>query len=489
MLADQFRIRDSDVNNDRSGRQMPRLGYAAFEVGLNNQKMALLGLLDRARQAGAAVVLPQLALFNPGLGVHGQAPLDSLFPVEPLYRFASAYGITIHDSAPVDSISSFDCFTHGSKLIAAAGLKGLVALDEFTGQFFRVLRPHLHASPLLHRLKQVVFHEKQVSLVVQLRIEKDWAAYTERTLNAILSPQEDYKPGFHEIFDKIAASLPDQKNIYVVCDESDLPVGKDEIRHAVKERFGITLTWKSDILSEGDLNTLSLLEQSVIDFEMAVAARGFVGMSRSTFANMACFESFCRQGAVPRHHFIYNLPGARLGRRADSGAALAPNAACDLLLARRPLAPPHHADITLPMKLLAHISSFGDFTTLSGKIGGAFSGSLCCGVRGDGGRRLIEGLSVSSQVPDLGLAYRVMSQSGTWTDWQHDGAYAGTRGLGQQVYGLSLRLTGSMSLNYTCQLIASFAGKPDLVQVSNGQDCVAEPPRPLEAMQIVFRRV
>jgi hypothetical protein len=479
-------VQDEETGRDR--QRHPMIGYSAFEVGLNNQKMALLGLFHQAREQGAAVTLPSMVSFNPALGIHRRIALDRIFPVEVLHRFARAYGITLLDAAPVDSVGAFDCFMLGSGLVAATGAKGMAALDDFTGHFFRGLLPRLAQLPLLQQLKGEIFQARRVGVVVQLRIEKDWAAYARSSLDASLGADEDYKPGFMEIFDKIAQTMPEYRgSVYIVCDETDLPTSKDEIRAAVLARYGLSLVWKSDILGADVGSALSLLEQSVLDFEMALSAPVFVGMSRSTFANMACFEAFCRRGRPPEGHFIYNLPGARLGRRYDRGASVVPTIVCDLLQGRIPLAAPHHADRSLPMTLTAHLSNLGDVTTESCTPGGAYAGPLCCGHRGDG-LRLIEGLSLASHVPGLGLEYRVRLSDGQWSAWHAQGNFAGTRGLGQQLSGLNLRLTGPLSMSYVCHLVASFAGQPELVQVEGGQDCVAEVPRPLEAVQLIVRR-
>lgn len=463
------------------------IGYAAFEVGLNNQKMALLGLFDRARRTGHPLVLPDLALFDPGRGLHGRMALDQVFPIEPLYRFARAHAIAIADAAPVETTAAFECFVRGSELITAAGRAGMAALDGFAAQFAMALRPHLAVSPVLERLKEEVFRTRGVGLVVQLRVEKDWEAYARGTLDNVVGEGEDYKLGFLEIFDKISTTLPAVRDAYVVCDESDLPVGKEDIRAAIRERHDIGLVWKSDLLTPDEIAPLSLFEQSILDFEMAMAGPGFVGMSRSTFANMVCFETFGRRRSPTRQHFIYNRPGLRLGQRWDNGAAVLPEQVCDPLSAHLPLVPPHHADVALPIRLIAHISDHGDVMVEAGRVGGAYFGPICCGLR-QAGARLVEGIALTSKVPELRLSYRVRLADGRWSEWCAEGVYAGTRGLGQAITGVSLRLDGPLSLSYSAILVASFAGRPDLVFGTDGAECVTDEGRAVEALQIIFRR-
>ncbi|MCB8877057.1 O-fucosyltransferase family protein [Acidisoma silvae] len=489
MLPDQLQLGVPQSDESEVSAPQQALNYNAFDVGLNNQKMALLGLFHKAKELGAGVILPDLSIFNPASGIHGQTSLDSVFPVEPLYRFARAYRIPILDDRQIETISAFECFTRGGSLVGAAGAKGMVALDEFSGHFFSGLQPRLAEAPVLQYLKHEVFRKRQVKVVVQLRIEKDWTAHFERAQQSNHDFGEDNTLNFNEIFSKITKSMPDLGGVlYVVCDETNLPVSKDEIREAVLQRHGISILWKSDVLTTSDINALSLLEQSVIDFEMALEAPCFIGMSRSTFSNMAGLEKFYRRRSALQHHFIYNLRGEQLGRRYDNGSYIVPATVCDPLLARVPLAPPHYADVVFPITLIAHISTHGDFTTESALSGGAYGNPLCCGQRGDTAKRTIEGFSFTSQLADLGIEYRAQLDDGTWTEWLTQGRFAGARGLSLPLRGFSLRMTGALSLNYVCYLIASFSGKPDLVQVEEGQDCVAETSHSLEAMQIVFRR-
>lgn len=75
---------------------------------------------------------------------------------------------------------------------------------------------------------------------------------------------------------------------------------------------------------------MTALDASLIDFEIARTAEFFVGLSRSTFANLVSFERFCLAYSNKNRDFIYNLPGPTLGRRVDAGTSDDPFVACGI---------------------------------------------------------------------------------------------------------------------------------------------------------------
>jgi hypothetical protein len=470
-------------------RQPAPLGYAQFEVGLNNQKVALCGLFLKARDLGRPLVLPDLCTFDPSSGKHGRTALDRVYPIEILHRFARAYGIGIVDAPSVDSVGAWDCFVEGSTYLAVEGWRGPAALDGFGCQFFRHLLPRIATAPAAGCLKTAVFRDEKIRLVVQLRVEKDWLRYSEATLSPIIPAAENYNLSFLEIFHKIKTSLGQSvDSAYIVCDENDLPASKDEIRAAVSGRFGMKTLWKSDVLDSETLRELSTLDRTALDFEVALAAPAFVGLSRSTFSNMVGYESFCRTRRSPPNHFIYNGPGDHLGRRYDNGSRVGPHEVMNPIHLREPLVPLGWDDIHWPVSLCAHVSTLGDFVSEGGAVPGVYGGPIVCGLRHGDGQLAIEGFSLTWEMPSLGLEYRALRPDATWSAWAEKGEFVGTRGMGQRLLGFSVRLTGPLSLGFQCICFGSFVGKPDLVQAALGQDCAAEPPRVLRAMQIVFRR-
>lgn len=301
------------------------LGYAYNGGGLNNQKLALLGLCLKAwRDGPRRVILPDLYVFDITTFNHRPVPLATALETAPLREFLARQGIEVAPGPPRGDKGGWWYFHHGNNYIPYAALTGALGVDSFACQFFRSLVSVRGNSALFGRLADPVFRRRGIRLVAQLRIERDWAHHSTGTLSGALDEGEDYAPSFRDILAKIATTLPEARAIYVVSDEAALPVPKDEIRETVQRDFGIELCWKSDILPAEELAALSLLDLSMIDFEMAVAAESFVGMSRSTFSNMAAFERYARTREPVLRHYIYNLPGPSLARRRDNGAFSAP---------------------------------------------------------------------------------------------------------------------------------------------------------------------
>jgi hypothetical protein len=304
------------------------LGYAYNGGGLNNQKLALLGLCLKAwRDGPRRLILPDLLQFDIVTFKHRPVPMAGALEVEALREFLAQEGIEVLAEPPRGDQGAWWYFHHGNNHLAAAMLAGELDADSFPCRFFRALKSVIGASDLFRRLADAVFGARGIGLVAQLRIEEDWGRHSRHFLSGVLGDAEDYAPSFRDIMAKLVRTLPETRAIYVVSDEAALPVPKDEIRAAVRDDFGIELCWKSDILPAEALGALSLLELSMLDFEMALAAQSFVGMSRSTFSNMAAFERFARTRAPVRDHYIYNLPGPALARRHDNGAFSAPEMA------------------------------------------------------------------------------------------------------------------------------------------------------------------
>lgn len=232
---------------------------------------------------------------------------------------------------------------------------------------------------------------------------------------------------------------------------------------------------------------MTILDLSLLDFEMAVRAPYFVGLSRSTFSDLAGFERVCRTRRNLENHYIYNVPGDGLGRRMDNGSQVLPKRVLSRLLRRDPLIERCEDDYRWPATLTAHISNFGNLSTDSCLVIGAQANPLVCGVRG-GSLEVIEGflLHLDHSTP-VKVEYRALLDDETWTPWTQDGLFVGTEGQSRALFGFSVNLIGDQALGIECLCAGSFAGHPDVVVVRSGEDCRSSDGAKLEAMQIVFR--
>jgi hypothetical protein len=391
-------------------------------------------------------------------------------------------------SVSYDDINGWAAFQGGAKRLTPDGSRGITALNEFMCQFFRCLRPVITQTAIFRKLYDGVFEKSGITLTSQLRIEKDWIRYSNEDLKALENSGEDYLPSFQRILEKIKNTFSDQCTmIYIVCDEANLPTTKDEIKRDVYGRYQIYPLWKSDILSADELSGLSLLDLSLIDFEMSVRSPNFVGVTRSTFSMMAAFESFSRKGDWLSNQYIYDAPGDVVLQRFDNGSTNSPAKATNRLLLRERLTPQSPDDCFWPMNLTAHISTYGDFTSSGPAIIGVRSGPLVCGVRGDP-LKFIEGFEVTlgHNLP-CEFEYKAKLDDGTWTHWSRPGTFVGSRGVGKKLRGFAARLTGPHAVNFECTCVGGFVGVPEPIFSGEEGECSNDKGAFLEAMQIIIR--
>ncbi len=309
----------------------PLLGYFFSPSGLNNQKLALLGLVLTAWHTGPRrIALPALCNYDLHDDSRTPMPFGHSYDAQPFGAFAARHGIDIAWADAVDGLGN-DYFAAVPALIGADVTEGRFGPAHMVCDFYRGLVPHLRHSALLRRLAETVFRARGIRIVAQLRIEQDWVVYAADTLQNLIGPSEDHAPGFQQIIAKIRNTLPDwEAGIYVVCDEAALPLPKEEIRAVVRAEQGVDLVWKSDFLPPDDWREMLAIHRSILDFEMASLAPTFVGLTRSTFSNLVTLELFARTRRQVTNHYIYNLPGPKLARRLDNGthatAALATSA-------------------------------------------------------------------------------------------------------------------------------------------------------------------
>jgi len=319
--------------------------------GLNNQKQALFGLFLKAcREGPRRVVLPYFVSHDTAAYKSTPIQFDQVWQPRPLRDFAARHGIEIVDISPSGDKDAYGYyFWYAADYIPHLALMSGLAPDSFICEFFRSLVPNIQGSDLLHRVTDIAFVRRGVRVVAHLRIENEWTWHAEHQLRPKVGEAEDSAPSFKNVIAKIYNTLPDNPSIYVVCDEAGLPLAKDEIRGIVKREFDIDLFWKSDFMSDEDLSKLSVLDESIFNFEMAVAAELFIGHSRSTFSNMVALEKYARTGQPVKDHYVYNVIGPQLALRRDNGAFLSPTLAA--------AADPWNADSDFHLAQIFHLWS------------------------------------------------------------------------------------------------------------------------------------
>lgn len=85
------------------------------------------------------------------------------------------------------------------------------------------------------------------------------------------------------------------------------------------------------------------------------------------------------------------------------------------------------------------------------------------------------------------IEYRGRLPNGAWTDWARGNDFVGSRGKGDNLTGISVRLHGGLQLNHNIEVIGNFRGDSDNVIVGDGQECVSRNGlQPIRGLQIRF---
>ncbi|HTI00052.1 MAG TPA: glycosyltransferase family 61 protein [Acidisoma sp.] len=90
---------------------------------------------------------------------------------------------------------------------------------------------------------------------------------------------------------------------------------------------------------------------------------------------------------------------------------------------------------------------------------------------------------------DFDLWYRAQSADGKWSEWMSDGAFAGTRGLGEDLIGFSVKIGERLCNSLTLTLIGRFDPHRDAILVSGGENCVdpSSEQHALSGFQLILR--
>jgi hypothetical protein len=306
------------------GPDSPRaLGFLYNHGGLNNQKMAIAGLLVSAIENRLTVNLPYIYVKDQRTDDEYLARFQDVFELDAIAEFGRRHGIAINEEYSSGVRGGWDYFGHFGNVLGNGSDRDVVeaALDAMTS-----LKPRIASNPILQRVKDFVFASLGIELTIQLRIEHDWQVHAQN-LRSVLGDAEDYGIGFIEILSKVKKTFPDLRLAYVTSDENSMPASKDEIRAFSRTRCGIDLLWKSDLLGDAHLEQLNPLDLSMIDYEIAMYCPRFVGQTASTFANILCLEKFAKTRKNVTGQFIYNCPGDTVRERSDNGFAISAHGA------------------------------------------------------------------------------------------------------------------------------------------------------------------
>jgi hypothetical protein len=133
-----------------------------------------------------------------------------------------------------------------------------------------------------------------------------------------------------------------------------------------------------------------------------------------------------------------------------------------------------------PPEVAAHIQVRGDVLGHLGEWMGE-----------PGSQRWIEGFAVMPH-GDVGadqLEYQAVLGRGWLSPWAEGGNFCGSRGMALPILGLRVRLRGAALATHNIELSATFTDGTAVGPVAAGEPCEAASLAPLEAFQVVIRKI
>ena len=282
--------------------------------------MAFVGLMLEAFETKRPVVLPRIRVMDQLARIHRPLDFGAVFEQAPMLDFCARNGIAVVARDPRELPQGYDPFFWKTyhvlqRMPTDPGSPQSLYVEDLV----RALRPRVRATFLLRSLRRMLAELDRDCVVAQVRIEHDWKKHCEENLGRTAPPDEENYLPFEAIVGKIAATLGDVRTVFVLCDETAMPLTKDDMRALAANRHNVECVFKSDYISDFERELMTELHLSLLDFELATYAERFVGLSRSTFSCLATLEKYCRDGRRVRDHYLYNMHGPRLRERTDNG--------------------------------------------------------------------------------------------------------------------------------------------------------------------------
>ncbi len=309
---------------------IPRVvSMGRFKAGLNNQRLALAGLVVLAQESGSRVALPaELLDFTPlpeaqRTKPHPMRPLADVLDTTRLKQFLDEVGL-LSEAKPTELLDVEQCFRASGRAMRSS--PSLRESERSLG--LRFLDQCRAAEPLRAKAHEALawLSASGRPLGLQLRVERDWQEYVLRRFGQLpfVSPEEDLSTDVGHILGKIAATpaLASFKRILVCCDEDDLLLSQTAVE-TIGRSCGFEAIFKSRLGGRIDLPE-SRLMRSAIDFEICLGLDSYVGLSRSTFSNLLCLMKSLEMYPEHPRHYIYNSPGPTVVPRTDFGLQVEP---------------------------------------------------------------------------------------------------------------------------------------------------------------------
>jgi len=448
------------------------IGYSACHAGLNNQKLALLGLFVKALERSCAIALPELCNYSTSpAGAVSSIRFERVFDVPRLKAFGDAVGVPVLITPVFEPVS----FDEGFQLGRQEDRSGLWDHESLSAQCWRALRPAPALAALFHRVIEDLFARAGITAVVQLRIEPDWQRHAVTFL-----PRDGRPTTYQGILTRVRQTLGSQADtILLTCDEAQVPAA--EIAEYAKSELGMSVSFKS---ASPYFQALSddIILRSLLDFELGLHAELFVGATHSTFANGIHSAKVAMRDTSAWRHYVYTaaaelLPvGDPLFKYSD---AFKNDPFYAAISKKDPVLAPGKDPTWIPLYVRGHIAYQGDRINRSGWL------------RPGNDRHNFQGFSIGWIGTALcEIHYRARLADHSWTDWTRAPQFVGTRAQARDLTGFAVRLAEKDQARFRLNVIGEFTQQGGAVLVGEGEDCVPVlPGSVLAGMQVILRQV
>ncbi|MCQ9157063.1 O-fucosyltransferase family protein [Acidomonas methanolica] len=461
------------------------IGYDGVDLGITNQKIAILGLAHKGLRENKKINIPPLVVYDLSSESRKRVNFFEIFEEKPFRDILDSFSIrTGHPHEAIHAVDGWQLFLEGADRFGEVYRIGDVALDDLTCRLTGAFIPTKRVLDVSSAIKTSL-SDLGIQHVIQMRIEKDWEGYSANVLTTYAD--ENNLPTATEILRRSKVKFGENfSSAFILCDEGAMPMPKDEIRKIALDNHGIKLFWKSDFIEINDYNPLIL---SLVDFDIGMASPHFVGTSRSTFSCFVTFEKFCKIRKNIKNHYIYNGPFDDLKERFDNGTTVESRAAVEKTWERPDLLGPSAQDLSFPMALTAHVSNLGEYVSQNRVVRGIVRSKLVAGDTSQPDRHRIEGFSIEVSPEAPRLRYRSQGLGGLETAWMSGGDYSGSKGAHRPLAAFAIAIDGPASLALDCVYAGLFSDSDEIVVAANGEECRSSSGRgELLCMQVAIRK-
>jgi len=303
--------------------------------GLNNQRIALFGLLAYAFENNLTPLLPCRCIDHIPKPLLNKLSLTSLpFYTSQLFKYYLKSKI-FKPYIDIDKVFSFDpclsleqsaCFSTPQisfKDALSVGFRSLSnILDKpYLKELFLSIRFSEHSCTLSDRVISSLCQSGEYNSV-GLRLEYDWLRYIRSPhFPGRASEIQLYSPENFLVTMQKISDLTGVRKYYCCCDVNDFPIRLTDLKRMAKQ-VGLKLMFRSDFSDLIPEQASSLLA-SAIDYQVSLKSRAYLGSTRSTFSNLLALEASLLNFSW-HADFIMNKDFGSLHQRCDRGLSSDP---------------------------------------------------------------------------------------------------------------------------------------------------------------------